>query len=128
MRAGSPKPIVGAVLLAEIFVAAGTLGCTESLPVTTAGSKSPVKVISPTAAEPQLPDTQLTEQLTVTEPSPSNPVVAAMKFNPPRTMPGGATELLIYFRFIVSVKTGPPTGPRNRSPSIKKSVQNKRPF
>jgi len=99
MCAGSPKPIVSAILLVDILVAAGTLGCTESLPpVTTAGSKSPVKAISPTAAEPQLSDTQLAEEFTVTEPSPSNPVVAAMKFNPPTATPGGASELLIYVR------------------------------
>ena len=99
MCAGSRKPIVGAVFLVEIVLVAGILGCTESLPpVTTAGSKVPVKANSPTAAEPQLSDTQLAEEFTVTEPSPSNPVVAAMKFNPPTATPGGASELLIYVR------------------------------
>jgi len=91
--------MVGAVFLVEIVLVAGILGCTESLPpVTTAGSKVPVKAILPTAVEPQLSDTQLAEEFTVTEPSPSNPVVAAMKFNPPTARPGGASELLIYVR------------------------------
>jgi Thiol:disulfide interchange protein len=86
------------MLVAGIFLlSAEIVGCTESIPARARDSYSQRKKTLPSIA-PILTDAQLAEQFVLPEPSPSNPVVVAMKVYPATVAPGGNVELLVYLR------------------------------
>jgi len=89
------KPIVGAVLLIEAFLAAG---CGADAPtVISTEMPSPAAVDPPRVVLPKS-DVQLAAEFSVPEPSPSTPVVAAMKLDPPTAIAGESAELAVYVR------------------------------
>jgi len=71
------------------------VGCTESIPARAESGKTALKTL-PSAPDPS--DAELYKQFTLPEPTPSNPIVAAMKFHPLRASTGGNAELLVYVR------------------------------
>jgi hypothetical protein len=75
------------------------LGCNKEAPVTYKAGIQPLTqdgVSAPPA--PTKTDSEITREFTIAEPSPHEPVTAAMKLEPSSPTPGAEAELLVYVR------------------------------
>jgi len=89
------KPIVGAVLLIEAFLAGG---CGADAPTVISTEIPSPPSVDPPRVVLTKSDVQLAAEFSVPDPSPSIPVVAAMKLDPPTAVAGESAELAVYVR------------------------------
>jgi hypothetical protein len=113
----------------SLLLVVETAGCGAELPsAISARSPSQVVVNAPPMEFPKS-DTQIAEQFSVPNPSPSEPVLVDMKFHPPFAGPGDATELIVCFRIArahyvhASVDSGSPFSPIDIRVQFPKGLQ-----
>jgi len=82
----------------SLLLAANTGGCDAESPSAVSARSSPSAVVNALPDVSRKSDAQIEEQFSLSDPSPSEPVVVGMMFDPPFGGAGDSTELIVYVR------------------------------